>query len=325
MSVSPGLLPGTGATPVPLAVVVLAHADPAHFHRLVLALGDAPVFVHCDAKTPAAVYDRMVDGAPRPVTAVPRRSTSLASWSLVAAELAGLRAALDGSSAAHIAVLSGADYPLLPPAAMHRELARWEGRSWLWNQPLPMPDWDTPRHPDGGLWRLRHRFLTRDDQIVYLHGIPVRPPWRRSTPPGVELRAASQWKVYARHHVERLLAVVAERPDLVRFWRTTLVPDETFVASVLGSPSLLGADAIAPCHDYPWYLHWEDDAEHPEWLTVADHGDLVHVQSSPPTDPATAAAGQLVGRPPRRKLFARKFSTDRSSELLDRIDAELLS
>jgi hypothetical protein len=270
-----------------LAVVVLAHADPQHLQRLVKTLEDVPVFLHCDARTAAPVYQQMVDRLPKRVTVVRRIRTTLASWSLVRAELEALRAALAATSARHIAVLSGADYPLASMEDLHRELQRWDGTSWIWNTPLPVPAWETPRHHDGGMWRLRYRYLTRDDQVLFYRGYPLRWPISRTVPPDLEVRANSQWKIYARHHARTLLQIADTRPDLIRFWRTTLVPDETFVASMLGSAALVGQDALAPCPLSAWYIDWDNPASpgHPTWLTELDFDRLKAARRADPVGP----------------------------------------
>ena len=305
-----------------LAAVVLAHGDPSQLHRLVAALEDVPVFLHVDARTPGPLAGEMVRGLPARVTLLDRRPMSLASWSLVTAELAGLRAALAATSAEHIAVLSGADYPLLSMTGIARELDAWAGRSWLWNRPLPYEPWDTPRNPDGGWWRLRSRFLVRGDQVVFARGIPLRWPAPRDLPPDVEFRASTQWKVYARRDAQALLETVDRRPDLVRFWRTSLVPDETFAASVLSSPALVGADVLTPCSAHPWFLSWPTGmAQHPNWLTTADFDALAApTRSVTPSDCDDVAAPGGQGT---RRLFARKFSSRVDTTVLDRIDAEL--
>src|SRR4051794_25161521 len=127
----------------PLAAIVLAHADPGHVRQLIGALDDVPVFLHVDAKTADNVAEEMVRGASSWVTLCDRLPTSLASWSLVAAELIGLRTALRRTSAQHIAVLSGSDYPLVSAPQLVAELSAWAGSSWLWNQPLPFAPWNT--------------------------------------------------------------------------------------------------------------------------------------------------------------------------------------
>jgi hypothetical protein len=309
-----------------LAAVVLAHRTPSMVRRLLAALDDVPVFLHCDAATPARVFGAMTQGLPGRVTVLRRMRARLASWSLVEAELAALRAAVGATRAEHIAVLSGSDYPLVSVPDLVRELAAWEGRSYLWNVELPFPAWDTPRHPDGGHWRFTRRFLTRRGHVLFLRDVPLRWPVPRQVPAQVELRASSQWKVYARHHAERLLGLVDARPDLVRFWRTTLVPDESFAASMLASPALLGEDALPPCRAHAWYIRWPEGVTyHPEWLTRADFDDLAGARSADPPTWEEAARPSAAWELPGRKLFARKFSTDVDREVLDRIDSELRS
>jgi hypothetical protein len=286
-----------------LAVVILAHADAPQVKRLIHALSDTPVVLHCDARTPDSVFREMTTGLPSRVVVTPRVRTTVTSWSLVTAELLALGVALKRTNARHIAVLSGADYPLMTMDEIERELTRLDGRSWIHNVPLPIPDWGTPRYPDGGLWRLQYRYLTIDDQVLYWRDLPLRWPWRRAVPGELSLRGASQWKIYSRRDVIALHRLAGERPDLMRFWASTLVPDETFAASMLGSRSLFGSDALEPCESHAWYLDWAHTG-HPHWLSDADFEQL------------------KTARATERKLFARKF---RSSDpaVLDRIDAEL--
>ena len=154
-----------------------------------------------------------------------------------------------------------------------------------------------------------------------MRGVPLRLPWRRRVPAELRVRASSQWKVYARADVERLLHVVDTRPDLVAFWRSTLVPDESFAATTLASPALLGDAAAPECHDVPWFLRWGPPGTyHPEWLGPEDFDALAQARSAPPGLPDEL----LVPRTSERQaLFARKLSSERSGELLDRVDAEL--
>jgi hypothetical protein len=306
-----------------LAAVILAHRDPSLVRRLVTALTDVPVLLHCDARTADPIAEEMVRGLPARVTVLPRSSTRLGSWSLVDVELTALRAAVSRTRAEHIAVLSGADYPLMSVPDLVDELVAWRDRSYLWNVRLPYRSWSTPRHQDGGLWRLRHRFLTRKDHVLYLRRFPLYWPWRRSLPEGLELRASSQWKVYARHHVERLLGIADTQPELIRFWRTTLVPEESFAASVLATPAFMGSDALPPCRAHPWFIRWPVRKDHPHWLTGADFDELAAARWADPVHPDDASRAGTDEELPGRKLFARKFTTDVDTDVLDRIDVEL--
>ncbi|HEY5785624.1 MAG TPA: beta-1,6-N-acetylglucosaminyltransferase [Microlunatus sp.] len=313
-------------TSTPLAAIILAHNDPVHVRRLITALDDIPIFLHCDARTDPTTAQAMLGNLPRHVRVVSRRRTSLASWSLVLAELDALRMALTTTRAEHIIVTSGADYPLVPMEQVARLLRDWTGQSHFWNTPIPYRRWDTVRHQDGGRWRLQHRFLTRHDQLIYLRDIPVRLPWKRQIPPGLELRAASQWKIYCHDDVRRLLHVVDSQAELLRFWRSTLIPEESFAASVLASRSLVGSEVLRPCQANGWLIRWpENNTDHPAWLATEDFDRLVSAAHNEPIGPDTAFVDHRNDPPiPHQKWFARKFSTARSGTLLNRVDRELL-
>ncbi len=263
----------------------------------------------------------MMRGAGANVRALPRLTTTLASWSLVDAELRALRVWLETSRAEHAIVLSGSCYPLVSVSELADELALWTGKSRLSLNPLPHEPWSTRRNDDGGLWRLRRRFVTVGGRVVFVGGIPLRTV-RREPPGDLTLCASSQWKIYSRRHGAALLRVLDERPDLLRFWRTTLVPDESCVASILSSPQLVGDLSDDVCDDLPWYLDWNGStrAGHPRWLTAADLGALAAARAAPPrpTD------RWVDGRDGFRKLFARKISS-REPDLLDALDQRLLA
>ncbi|MEO6205201.1 MAG: beta-1,6-N-acetylglucosaminyltransferase [Mycobacteriales bacterium] len=304
----------------PLAFVVLAHNDPVQVRRLLHHL-DAPVFLHCDGRTKDGVFTAMTHGLPERVTCVERRPTHLASWSLVDAELRALRLAVDTTDAQHIAVLSGADYPLAPTSSITDALIPWAGASLLSSSPLPWLRWSTALHRNGGLWRLEHRFVTRKDRVIFAGGVPLRAPWPRSIPGDNELRASSQWKILSREHVQLLLDVVDRRADLVRFWRTTLVPDETFIVSVLSSPALVGNAAVPMTAWHPWFIDWPiERTDHPRWLADAHFDAIAAASRLPMLLPDQIALGPSNNR----KLFGRKFSSTTSAGLQDRIDVELL-
>jgi hypothetical protein len=304
----------------PLAVVVLAHADAPQVKRLIAALADTPVVLHCDARTPAPVFREMTAGLPERVSLAKRVRTTVTSWSLVNAELTALNEAVHRTGADHIAVLSGSDYPLLPMAEIEAEVAKLGDRTWIQNEPLPIANWGTPRQPDGGLWRVQYRYLTRDDQVIYYRGWPLRRPWRRPVPQDITLRGASQWKVYSRTDALALLKLADARPDLMRFWASTLVPDELFAASMLGSRRLRGMDALLPCPSSAWHLNWNGDRPgHPRWLSNDSFDDLEQARWATPLE---AEGPGPKTDPACRKLFARKFrSTDPA--ILNRIDVEL--
>jgi hypothetical protein len=304
-----------------VAAVILAHRDPNMVRRLIAALDGVDIFLHCDRKAPGVCVQEMTAGGGLRVRLVPQRRTSWASWSLVEAELAALAMALDHSAAEHLLVLSGSCYPLVSVAELEDELSRWRGLSRLRLIPLPHSGWDTPRNPDGGMWRFRRRFVSVRGRTLFVGSVPLR-TFRQWIPPELCLHASSQWKIYARPHVQVLLRILSERADLLRFWRSSFVPDESCAASILRSPALVGSIAEEQRDDLPWYVDWgEGLTDHPVWLRESDFPALGAARWAPPRPPeqngSSANACDAY-----RKLFARKVSSH-ESRLLERIDQEL--
>src|SRR5581483_3880458 len=118
------------------AAVILAHDDPAQVRRLLAALGEIDVFLHCDARAPENVFSAMTHGLDQRVTALRRRRTTRTSWSLVAAELDGLREATGRTRAEHIIVMSGSCYPLVSTQELLDRLAQERGETLMRVEPL---------------------------------------------------------------------------------------------------------------------------------------------------------------------------------------------
>ena len=300
-----------------VAAVILAHDQPERVRHLIGALDGIEIALHCDARTPDADLATMVDGT-HGVHLVRRFRTARASWALVEAELAGLRAVLDNTAAEHIIVMSGSCYPLFGTDYLVEEITGWGRRSRLNVLPIPNEHWNHPRESDGGRWRFDRRFLSVGNRPILAAERPIPIPLlRRRLPKSMLLQASSQWKIYSRSHTEILLRLLDDRPDLVRFWRATYAPEESCVASILTSPVLVGDVADEIADDLPWYIDWRGSNElggHPRWLDVDD---------LPQIEQARHGARDESEMPPRDrtpKLFARKIGKG-GEELIERIDA----
>lgn len=291
-----------------MAAVILAHDDPRQVQRLIGALAGIDLFLHCDARTPDDVCMAMTRGTDHPITLLPRRRTVRTSWSLVAAELSGLEEAVARTAAEHIVVMSGSCYPLVSVPELLDRLSGCRGESLMGVARLPFPPWNTPRNQDGGYWRFRRKFVTFRDQVVHIGSVPLRTV-KRETPTDLVLHSASEWKIYARAHALALLEMLKRRRDILDFFRTSYIPDESCVASVLCSPRLSG-ELAEHVHDaHPWYIGWDamGPGGHPRSLTIDDLPELRQ---------ARRGSGGIP------KLFARKLSSA-TPELLTAIDEEL--
>ncbi|ROP60490.1 beta-1,6-N-acetylglucosaminyltransferase [Curtobacterium sp. PhB115] len=284
-------------SPAAPACIVLAHEDPEHVRRLVEALDPFPVFLHVDARTPDHVFRAMTDGLPARVRLLPRIRTGWAKWENVAAEVSGYRAALAETDATHVAVLTGSDYPLANATEVTALLEAHRHESFIAVHPLPYAEWG----PNGGVARLRYPHWAWRKHMLRL-------PVPRRLPHDVVPAGGSQMKVLARQHAAAVVDAVDQRPDLVRFWRRSWVADETFVPSVLNSPALTPGFADEHVPHALWWIGWDGTArKSPPWLTTADAGQVLERRTDPDVE--------------LPHLFARKFSTDRSADLLDIVDA----
>jgi hypothetical protein len=287
--------PGPPAT---VACVILAHTDPVQLRRLIDAVNPFPVFLHCDPKTPPAVFAEMAEGLPDRCALLDRLPTGWAQWGNVEAELAGYRAALAETDATHIAVLTGTDYPLASTDEISSILGGYHNKSIANLHLLPFEDWGM----GGGVGRLRYRHWAVGKHMIRL-------PIPRRLPDGIVLAGGSQLKILSRRHAQQVLDAVDARPDLAEFWRRSWIPDETFIPSILSTPEFVPGWKQEHEDASAWWIGWRDEepSKSPPWLDSDLRDEIL--------------AGRQYGEQTFPRLFARKFSTDRSSELLDAIDA----
>jgi len=291
--------PDPAATGGLLACVVLAHTDPVHLHRLVRALDPFPVYLHVDIRTPPDIHRAMVSGLPDYCRLLPRIATGWARWENVAAEIAGYRAALAEQPLTHVALLTGTDYPLASTESIRELLGRHPTSTFAEVNPLPYAQWGR----SGGMARLRYPHWAHQKRMI-------RVPIPRRLPAGIRFAGGSQLKILASRHAQAVVDTTDGRPDLVRFWARSWIADETYIPSLLNSPNVVPdlAQHLVPM--MPWWIGWDGAArKSPPWLSLRDYDAI--------------RSRRLLDSDPEPRLFARKFSTDLSTELLDAIDATM--
>lgn len=282
-----------------LACIILAHTDPPHLKRLIAALAPFPVYLHVDSRTPRTQFAQMVAALPDRCVLLDRIATGWARFENVEAEINGYRTALAGSDAPHIALFTGSDYPLASTLEITQVLSRLRGLSIVQNFPLPHPYWGQ----NGGFSRLRYRHWAVRKRMLRL-------PIPRRLPRGMILAGGSQLKVLARDHAQAVVTAYDHNPALVSFWRRSWVADETFVPSILASSRFVPDWETEHIHAGLWWIGWEPSrSKSPPWLTAERQAAVL----SRRTDPEQAMD----------HLFARKFSTAQSTDLLNLIDVTL--
>ncbi len=283
------------------AFIVLAHRNPDQVLRLIGRLGGAPIFLHVDVRARPTVYRRLAAEAERYPTLrfLPRVHSGWGGWGIVEATLSGLRAAhlLDVS---HAAVLTGQDYPLVPVSDVHDFSRRHQGQSFVASWALPNPLWG----PQGGMERIRYWH-----QSIYRRRFRV--PIARSFPSGVRPFGSSAYCLLSRPAIGRLLDFLTRRPDVMRFYPHTWIPDEMLIATGLhnSSPSEELID------ENLWFMDWPPGSgKHPRVLDSSDADALLAAAGRP-----GSAAGEA-----RAKLFARKFDAEVDAAIMDLLDRQAM-
>ncbi|SNX71046.1 core-2/I-Branching enzyme [Cereibacter ovatus] len=222
-----------------IAYILLCHKDPegivAQAERLTAA-GDF-VAIHFDARAPRAAFDRIRGAlAANPSVTFARRRIKCGwgEWSLVAATLQAVRAAIDAfPRATHFYMLSGDCMPIKSAEHAHAFLDR-EDADHIESFDFFRSDWIKTGIKEE---RLIYRHVVNErarPRLFYgLLDLQKRMGLTRRIPQGLRVQIGSQWWCLRRRTVESVLAFCDQRPDVLRFFRTTWIPDETFFQTLV--------------------------------------------------------------------------------------------
>ena len=220
-----------------IAYILLCHKDPAaviaQVDRLTTA-GDY-VAIHYDKrangfeKIKAAVRDN-----PNAALAERRVRCGWGEWSLVEATLAALRSAeASFPRASHFYLISGDCMPI-KSAQFIRDALDQRDKDIIECFDFFRSNWIKTGFKEERLI-YRHWFNERTQKWRFYTALELqkRLGLRRGLPKDVEMRIGSQWWCLRRQTVEAVLALLKDRPDISRFFRTTWIPDETFFQTVV--------------------------------------------------------------------------------------------
>lgn len=221
-----------------IAFILLCHKSPdavIEQARRLTAAGDC-IAIHFDARASRADFDR-IRSALRDntrVTFAKRIRCGWGEWSLVAATLSGVRAALGAfPDASHVYLLSGDCMAIKSAEYIHAFL---DARD---VDHIECVDYFTGNWIKTGLKEERLIFRhfaneRRNKRLFYATlDLQKRLGLRRKIPDGLSMMIGSQWWCLRRRTVEAVLAFMRDRPDVVRFFRTTWIPDETFLQTLV--------------------------------------------------------------------------------------------
>mgnify|MGYP003577382987 CR=1 FL=1 len=245
------------STPV-LAYLLMVHQSPRQLAKLVAALQapDVQFFVHVDRKVEAGQFRYMVRRQRNVKFVRPRHLIEWGGCNMVRAELVMMRAAVR-AGAKHLVLLSGADFPVWSTPRLTNYFTT-TSTIHIEHYPIPSIYWDR-----GALNRVRQYWLCDDpftfkrDRWFRTVGRVWRGVWnrlirrpanfalkvgyelglRRGVPGNLKPFVGSQWWSMPRSCAEYVLDFVEKNPDIVKFYRYSHVPDESFIQTlVMNSP-----------------------------------------------------------------------------------------
>ena len=290
-----------------IAYLVLAHNNPRHLQRLVRALssGSAGFFIHVDRKSSMGQFS----GTSGENVHFTRKRIPVhwGEFSQVDAILVLLRAALAHPRGFdYFVLLSATDYPIQPVAYIERFFERHRGEEFINMVRMPCEAAGKPisrlttyqPFPGGSLVARGMRKLlastgTGPRQRAY------EPHLRNLVPHG-----GSTWWALSREACEHIRSFVDNEPRVVKFFRHTLFPDESFFQTILGN-----SPYKARVRRNLTYTDWDAGGGSPAFMTQA-HLDFL-------TAGASVALDGVYGE--GEALFARKFS-DEAEALVVRLD-----
>ncbi|KAF0675853.1 DUF5928 domain-containing protein [Profundibacterium mesophilum] len=221
-----------------IAYILLAHKDPdaviAQVRDLVSS-GDS-VALHYDACAPRAEMRKLraaLGRAPNVVLVKPRRC-GWGDWSLVAASLTAMHTALARfPRCTHLYLISGDCMPIKPAHTIHRALDAADVDH-IESFDYFESGWIKTGFRDERLI-YRHYFNERRRKWFFYRSIDLQKALglKRAVPLDLTMMIGSQWWCLRRTTAEALLDFCARRPDVMRFFRTTWIPDEIFFQTLV--------------------------------------------------------------------------------------------
>jgi hypothetical protein len=273
-----------------IAYFILAHANAEQLARLVTQL-DSPAahfYIHIDANTPDAVFGDMqstVQTQAGKVTFIERQACRWGGASLVDASLRLIQCAMQDGFEWGV-LLSGQDYPIHSNEYLNKFLEETDDLGFIDLKSTAEFDisyryraW----HFEALNGKTSGKILQKMQRFTQRLGL------QRALPaPLTQIHAGSQWWILSQTACQAVLDFLEQHPQLIGFFKHTLVPDEMFFQTVLMHT------AIAPqlTHNALRYLEWEAGAWSPRTFKPDEIGSLAH----------------------KPELFARKFAADSASQ-----------
>ena len=222
-----------------IAFILLCHKDPeaiVHQAGQLTAAGDY-IAIHFDASAPKLVFDRIYDalsGNPNVAFAKSRIKCGWGEWSLVQTTLNATSVAMDAFPlATHFYMVSG-DCMAIKSAHYAKTLLDSDDCDYIESFDFFESDWIKTGVQEERL--IYHHVLNeRKNKSLFNYSLWVQQKLglKRKIPVDLQVMIGSQWWCLRRRTIKLVLEMIKLRPDVIRFFRTTWIPDETFFQTLV--------------------------------------------------------------------------------------------
>ena len=222
-----------------IAFILLCHKDPEAIIKQaerLTAVGDY-MSIHFDARAKPEFYRQIrdaLDTNPNVTFAKKRIKCGWGEWSLVQATLNAVEAAVEAfPRATHFYMLSG-DCMAIKPAEYAHEFLDRADVDYVESFDYFESDWiKTGWKEERLIYRHWFNERTQKRRFYALFEIQKRLGLTRKIPDDIQVMIGSQWWCLRRRTVEWILDFTKRRRDVMRFFRTTWIPDETFFQTLV--------------------------------------------------------------------------------------------
>lgn len=222
-----------------IAYILLCHKDPEAVIQQagqLTAAGDY-VAIHFDARARPEHYAQIraaLADNPNVAFARKRAKCGWGEWSLVQATLNAVQTAVEAfPRATHFYMLSGDCMPVKTAEYAHRFLDEHDA-DFIESFDFFESDWiKTGMKEDRLIYR--HFLNERKHKRLFYAAVALqrRLGLERAVPADIQVQIGSQWWCLRRRTVEWILQFTRQRRDVMRFFRTTWIPDETFFQTLV--------------------------------------------------------------------------------------------
>jgi hypothetical protein len=301
--------------------IILAHFNPKQLVRLIGSLNDSDTFfyIHIDKRSEIEVFKTVIN-LPNVFFLENRIKCKWGDISLVQATMLCMQAVLNDSREGYCILISGQDYPIKTNEQLNVFLKK--NREYDFVELLPVAKlWSNKR------WRVRieqYKFDFSDKRadfvvLPYLFSWRIFHPFnvwgllkalvkstpslnlilkKRKFPNYLTPYAGSQWWALRVETVKKIFAFLEEHPDFLSYNQRSFCADEFFFQSILYYLDETNQIQVKPNLTF---VNWKvDKAPSPEDLGIDDFKKLTQL--------------------PEPYFFARKFNTEKDSDILDQLD-----